>query len=151
MTGGADFQGRPRGRGAEMVLEVTGVISCKRGRPRTVVSLMLGLTGTVREGDSSTAESASESLDIARDARRPGPADSEPSDGRSWMDGASLRCRPRILGSWLAIATAGAMAGSRKICWSVRGFGLAIGLMDSSCDEDSDTAASASDTVCFSR
>ena len=80
MMGGADFRGRQRGQGAGMVLEVTGVMSCKRGRPRVVVGLMIGLTGTVREGDSGTAESASESLDIAREARQPEQANSESSD-----------------------------------------------------------------------
>ena len=80
MMGGADFRGRPRGRGAGMVLEVSGVMTCKRGRPRVIVGLMIELTGAVREGGSGATESASESLDIAREARQPEPADSESSD-----------------------------------------------------------------------
>ena len=69
-----------------MVLEVTGVISCKRGRPCAVVSLMIGVTGTVCGGDSDPAESASESQDTMREARLPEraePTDSESLDGRS--------------------------------------------------------------------
>ena len=83
MTAAADFLGRPRGRGARMVLEVTGVTSCKRGRQRADVNLMIGLTGAVCEGDPDTAESALDSLDTAREARLPEPSDSESSDGRS--------------------------------------------------------------------
>ena len=61
---------RPGGRRGPALRLVTHDPS--HGRPRAVVSLMIDLSGSIREGDSDSAESASESSDTAQD-RRPEP------------------------------------------------------------------------------